>query len=577
MIEPKKHPLFLIAFFIILVFSYWSLDVQGRNAKTILKIKSQTDFDCLRTKLHERIVNGDKNIVVEFAKGKYYYKTQHVFFTDIHYPELSVRFKGNGATIISAGRDLEVGGAAVDYLDGAGFVDSKGRDFHNYSRVFQADTLIEILDVNLKQCRIHCPELGGVSNVDCTNAYIRVTSWFTSYLYRVSKIADDYVYFTADNLALGYPQYGNYNINYDYTVGKILPRFRLVNLPLGGCEIVSTAQGLVNKSSERFVHQCEAGFFIFFQNCELKHLMIEGFNIIGCRANCQVFRFRSLKAESILLNKTTLSAARGFAIYAESTDNITIRNCEFHDNYKDVISFSNTCDNTVVNNNKFYNNGKGIVNSFCIICRGGNYLIKNNDIRDFNYGAIGVGVWYKASEGSKPSYGVVERNHIYYSSPYIADKALWTMVDGGAIYAWTKNDGAVIRHNFIHDYDGMDSNRGIYCDDGANNCSIYGNIILNIGNCRSIDLRRSKTMENAPVGQRSNENNHIFANVFNNQFLFEGRDNDSTSVVGGNIILVNSEDGIPKITLNNVIRESQDKILKYNEKVWYKKGRRLIR
>ena len=567
---------FLVSFIFLLNLG-WCSEAQVCQAKTILKVESQKDFDGIKTVLIERIAKGDKNIVVDFAKGRYYYKTQHICFADKYHPDVSIRFKGNGATIISSGKDLLKGAPAVKYVDGAGYIDAEGRDFQNYSCMFQSDSLVDILDEKLKQCRIHCSELEGIGNIDCTNAFIRLTSWFTSFLYHVSKIEDGYVYFTADNLAPGYAQYGNYNVNYDYTVGNILPRFRLVNLPLGGCDIVATPQGLTNKTSERVIHQCEAGFFVFFENCEFKQISLEGFNVVGCKADCQIIRFKNLKAGSILLSKNILSAARGIAVFADSSDNITIKGCTFHDNYRDVISFDNYSAGAVVKNNTFYNNGKGVINSFCIICRGGNYLIANNEIRDFNYGGIGVGVWHKAAEGSRPSYGVVERNHIYYTPSYIEDKASWTLVDGGAIYLWSKNDGAIIRHNFIHDYEGMDSNRGIYCDDGTCYCSIYGNIILNIGNSYSIDLRRSLMLDRLNIGLKSNVYNRIYGNTFNGPFRFQGRTDDSTSVKGGNTILAIEGIALPRIEEDNLVKESEDHVWDYNQRKWYRRGMRLVR
>ena len=38
----------------------------------------------------------------------------------------------------------------------------------------------------------------------------------------------------------------------------------------------------------------------------------------------------------------------------------------------------------------------------------------------------------------------------------------------------------------------MGDNRGIFCDDGASNISIYGNVILNTPNSYCIDLRQGK-------------------------------------------------------------------------------------
>lgn len=567
---------FLIACFVLFLASGWGVEVKACGSKTVIKVDSQSDFDNIGSDLLNLISDGSKNIVVEFAKGEYYYKNQHIFWVEKHYPEVSISFKGNDATIFSAGKDLLKGGQGVKYIEGAGFIDAEGKDFQNFSSMFQSDAMVEILDEGTKQCRIHCLELEGLGRVDCTNSRIRLTSWYTSFLYPVTRISNGYVYFTAENLTPGLAPYGNYNVNYDYTVGKFFPRFRLINALVGGCEVVSTITGLVNKSSVDVIHQCEASHFIYLINCKLKKLTIEGFSIIGCRADSQMIRFKNLEVESLILRNSMFSAARGIVFYAESTDNIKVERCIFHDNYQDVLCLSNSCANAVIQNNEFYNNGKGVRNSFCIICRGGNYKIRHNELRNFNYGAIGVGVWYKSSKGSLPSYGVVECNHIYFTPDYAKDKSNWTLVDSGAIYLWSKNDGAIIRNNFIHDYEGMGSNRGIYCDDGTCNCSVYGNIILNVKGY-SIDLRRSLTLDKLDLGLKSNINNHIFGNSFNSRFRFQGRIDDTTSIKGGNIILVEDESSMPIIIEDNLVKESEDHTLKYDHQKWYRKGQRLIR
>ena len=547
------------------------------GSRTTIRVANQKDFDGLGSTILDCLANGKSDIVVDFAKGQYYYNELHLYYNEVKYPDASILFKGNGATIISSGRNLVKDASPVPYIEGAGFIDTEGRDCLNYGHMFHSDGLVEILDEKTKKCMIHSPELEGFGGIDCSNSYIRLTSWYTSYLYHVDKIVDGKVFFTADNLAPGYAQYGGFNVNYDFSVGKNLPRFRLVNLPIGGCGIVSTPRGLLNQTSENVVHQCEAGRFVFLQNCELKHLTLEGFNIIGGRADGQLIRFRNVKAQSIVIRRSSMSAVRGVVIYGEKTDNITVEKCEFHDNYKDIISLSNTCGNAVISRNQFHDNGKGVINSFCIICRGGNYKVFKNEIRDFNYGAIGIGVWHGSAKGSQPSYGVVEKNHIYYTPDYIADKANWTLVDGGAIYLWSKNDGAVIRNNFIHDYEGMGSNRGIYGDDGTSNCAVYENIILNIGSGFSIDLRRSLTLDKLNVGLKSNENNTIYGNTFNNRFRFQGRGDDASSVKGGNTVLLDVNGSKPRIEEENLIERSKDKVTVFDEKKWFKKGRRIIR
>ena len=549
----------------------------GRSNNIVINVSTQKDFESIRDIILTHIMSGEKNIIVEFSKGKYYYSHKHIYLAYKHFPDVSISFKGRGATIISAGKNLLRNGAAVEYIEGAGFVDEQNADFHNYSCMFQSDQMVQILDENTKLCRIHCPDLEDADIIDCTNARIRITSWYTGYLYDVSRISNGYVYFIADNLAKGYTQYGNYNVNYDYTVGTILPRFRLINVLLGGCCISSTHKGIINQSNVNVIHQCESGYFMSFLDCELKSIKIEGFNLIGCRSDSQILRFRNIKLESLDIKKCSFSAARGIAIYAEDTDNISIEKCLFHDNYVDVIHLANSCANALINKNEFYMNGKSVKNSFCINCSGCNYLIANNTIRDFNCGAIGVGVWYMSAENSESSYGTVEKNHIYYTSSYLENKSSWTLIDGGAIYLWPKNDGAIIRHNFIHDYEGMGSNRGIYCDDGVCNCTIYENIILNIGNCYSIDLRRSTVLDDLRIGIKSNVNNYIFGNAFNNRFRFEGRECDSTSVKGANTILVVSNDSIPRIIVNNVFEESKDSLAIFKKNKWYRRGKRLIR
>ena len=567
--------LFLLGL-VVLITMTGSPDTYAYGVSATLRIGTQEEFDGLGTTISDCLDNGEKNIVVEFSKGRYYYKHLNINITEKKYPDVSIHFKGNGSTLISAGEELTQGGPAVKYIKGAGFVDVSGNDFQNYTPMFQSDTLVEILDERSKRCRIHCPDLKGSGPVDCTDAYIRVTSWYTSFLYHVTKIENGYVYFKANNLAPGYSQYGGFNVNYDFSVGKILPRFRLINVPLAGCGIMSTPRGLVNSSAGSQIHQCEAGSLITIENCELKRLTIEGFNIIGNREDGRIFRFNGLVAESVVVKNCEVSAARGVVVSGVKTDNIRVENCVFHDNYQNVVHLNNTCANAVVTNNLFYNNGKNVENNVCIVCRGSNYLIAKNEIRDFNYGAIGVGVYYKSAKNSLPSFGVVEKNHIYYTSGYIADRANWTLVDGGAIYLWTKNDGAVIRNNFIHDYEGMGSNRGIYGDDGTCNCSIYGNIILNIGTGYSIDLRRSLTLDNQNIGLKSNVNN-LYGNIFNNRFRFQGRAGDKSSVKGRNTILVAEGASSPHIVTDYLVEESKDETSLLDLKKWYKIGLRLVK
>ena len=192
--------------------------------------------------------------------------------------------------------------------------------------------------------------------------------------------------------------------------------------------------------------------------------------------------------------------------------------------------------------------GKRMNNSFCVICRGTDYLISDNEFVDFGYGSIGLGVWYK-SEKTDPSCGIVEANTIYYTELYKEHISNHAIMDGGAIYLWTKNDGVIIRNNLIYNYSGIKDNRGIFCDDGAFNIQIYGNIITNIENSYCIDSRRAKYSEESQTAgtgiARSNIGVCIRDNIIDGRIRFEGNENiDNGCEKGTNYFL--SYEGMPQ-------------------------------
>lgn len=543
--------------------------------RTRVLVNNQEEFNDINSHIEQCLSEGAKDIEVFLKPGTYYFHNNHILLTALNHPNLCITIKGKNSIIISGGPDL-LPNKSVQYVSGSGYISSEFTDIPNYSKMYQMEGLVEIVDFDKKICRVPCADVKGISNLDWSCSKLELTSWFTSFTYDITNVADGYIYFYANNLAKGLSQYGDYNVNYDYTVGKRYPRFRVVNMPIGGCVIASDNKKVYSTEAD-VIHQCESSRFLTISNSKIKRLTLQNIRFVGCNALRALVAFDSVEAENIYISKCTFSCMHSTIVNIVATNNVKVEGCKFFDNYSGIISIANSSDSTIIQKNIFHDNGKSLKQNFCIVCKGGAYSIAQNEIYDFNYGAIGVGVWHGDKESNRPCYGIVERNHIYYTEAYKKNKSSWTLIDSGAIYVWTRNAGAIIRNNFVHDYTGMDSNRGIYCDDGAYNCSVYGNIVLNIENFRGIDLRRSKTIENAPVGQRSNENNQIFGNVFNNDFLFEGRDDDSTSIKGGNTILVNSEASMPKIIVKNVVEESRDKILKYKEKVWYKKGRKLAR
>ena len=126
----------------------------------------------------------------------------------------------------------------------------------------------------------------------------------------------------------------------------------------------------------------------------------------------------------------------------------------------------------------------------------------------------------------------------------------------------------IIRYNYIHDYTGAGDNRGVFCDDGANNLKIYGNVILNTPNCYSIDSRMAKDKRD---GIMNNANNFMANNVVDNGVRFQGYADVQRHVVkGANIVVKSGAKDAIKDKFDNLEHMEEDIVLNYNKK-WIKK------
>ena len=114
------------------------------------------------------------------------------------------------------------------------------------------------------------------------------------------------------------------------------------------------------------------------------------------------------------------------------------------------------------------------------------------------------------------------------------------LIDSGAIYVWTLNKDLIIRNNFLHDISGPHGNRGILCDDGAMNVSVYGNLIIDIDrNSYRIDLRKNHSVErksSCPV-PRVNVGNRMWDNWVDGRVRFHIRKGDPDSFRKDNVML----------------------------------------
>lgn len=163
---------------------------------------------------------------------------------------------------------------------------------------------------------------------------------------------------------------------------------------------------------------------------------------------------------------------------------------------------------------------------------------------------------------SLPCSGIIEKNEIGYSEEYFASYEQNTVMDAGAIYLWTQNDDAIIRYNYISNYAGVKDYRGIFCDDGASNFTIYGNIIVNTPSSFSIDSRRVVDY-NADI-YIMNRNNCIIYNIVDSGIKLEGRDGINNCMAGGNVTLTQPNKKSDLNLYSNVEKISDDITVDWN-------------
>lgn len=84
----------------------------------------------------------------------------------------------------------------------------------------------------------------------------------------------------------------------------------------------------------------------------------------------------------------------------------------------------------------------------------------------------------------------------------------------------------------------MGDNRGIFCDDGASNISIYGNVILNTPNSYCIDLRRVKDHK---ASLKNNSNSIMANNLVDGAVRFQGYEGEDRHVLKGQNTVIREE------------------------------------
>lgn len=527
--------------------------------RSLVEIRTQRQFDELQQRIVETILAGDTDIKVLIKPGTYVAHEKHLSLINVIAPETTIRIIGEKAVIIPQGKDYYDGDAYHGSFSPNNSWMTGAKDVPVWSDIRYADGLIEVVDEIHKVCRLKSIEPLN-NNADAHDIYILLPHWFRSSVYRIDSVQGQFLYFVAPDLSVGYKQ--GYNVNDDYNYGQQPIRYKLCNKVDGYLRIVQ-GRVVLPKETPR-AREGKVKQFVVVDGCHLKSMEMNGLQFLGnsfvenqgalcfCKNDCREMVIRNCSFNGIRSNVITLFA----------TPNVSIEDNSFCDCYYQAVMSDNGSAHTIVKGNTFTSMGKRVNNTPCVRCSGENYHIVGNTFIDYGYCAVKVGVWYKHCPDNL-CYGIVENNNMLFSNSYISCISDYGLMDGGAIYVCTKNNGVIIRANNIHGYVGLKSNRGIFCDDGAFNFQLIGNKITQTPNGNSIDARRVKEVEESvTLGTgvaNSNVNNVIRNNFVDGKIIFAGNERDENGCVKGvNYILLPRLGKFCENIYQNVYEEAKD-------------------
>lgn len=427
----------------------------------VIDINTQEKFNRVESLIESAVNSGFKDIVCRIQKGTYEYSNSMLTLACMK-SDVNLTIEGRGAVLIGKPTATKETTPSLSYTD-------KGNLLNLWSDVAQSPELIQVLDKEKKECRIRL-----VDNNAEAGDFIQISQWYMSPRYKVTKVAGGYAYFTAKNLAYVSSKKG-WNVNYDFLYGKQYPRYRVFT-----------------HSLPKDIFSTDVAFFLTMSNAKTGNITIRGIVFAGSaeRNYSGLLRFTQVNAQNILIEDCKFQGCKSTCISLAGTKNVTITRCIFEQNYFTCIYADDACGKICIKRNKFYDGGIGWTNTMLVNLKAHDFVVKDNIFRDFAYGAVGVGVWRNSEKNGIVS-GVIENNEIFFTPQYYKDFMRHTLMDSGAIYTWTQNDNVTIRNNYIHDISGVKDNRGIFCDDGAKNVTITGNVIQRIQNSYCIDLREA--------------------------------------------------------------------------------------
>lgn len=486
-----------------------------KNADYIITVKTQQDFDNLNGMLKSAINSRKKNIVVDILDGKYIFKESHLELNAIKDPVVSITLKGGDNTILIGSNDI-IAKKIYSFNHNHTYLSTSLKNKHLWTDVKQMKDTVEVVDKISKLCRIK--SVDPIPNQLQPKCKIKVTEWFKTLVYDVLRFENGYIYFYAGDLSFT-EWLKCYSVNQDWGFGQKYPRYCLFYE--------------AKKINEPML-DCSSSLFLNVENCMIKSFSMSNIRFKGnALKNPSLISIRNVNATDFRISKCDFSAIRSKVVDVINSQNVILEDNQVEDCYIDCFVSDNKSVGFVAKGNTFKNNGLCMNNSACVIARGKNFCVSDNFFCDFSYAAISVGMNYQWKKDAE-CYGIIENNEIHYSSEYFNHAEKYTLMDGGAIYVMTQLDDVIVRYNRIYDYCGVYANRGIFCDDGTKNISIYGNVITNVPNSFSIDLRLCPQV--ASRVSDHNRNIMMMYNLMDGKYRFEGVDKNS-AFLGTNFLI----------------------------------------
>ena len=526
------------------------------GATSVIRISTQEQFNNVNALINTEIGNGKTHIVVSLeCDGVLYFNEEHFSLTSKNYPSAenvrltivashSCKIAGAGMELIASKSDSFQNGKCVfnnvGSYDHKAVILSKSKEVLAETDVRCALSEVEIVNEESKYFRLKL----SADDVNKIATSIFLTSWYRIFYFTIDKIQDGYAYFYHPSAE--YSEDYGWDVNQDMTLGNSYPRYQLLN-----CEDsdIYINDGKAYASCANDYHICLCGRFLYADGSAFKSICVQNLSFAGNYDKASLIDFDNFNKEYALVENCEFRSIKNICVNSRGvSSNVIIRNCKAEACYERLAYSENTTSNVFAIGNFVDNTNRTIRRYAGIELTGQDSYIGYNEIKNVAYIGIRTGEWYDDAE-QRYSSVIVEHNKLWHTDEYAADIWKHGLMDGGPIYVGKHCNRVIIRDNLILNTSGISANRGIFLDAYAYNVAIYRNAIVNTHN--DYDIESYVTETTPPYNAAPyNTNNLMYLNVITSSYKFQEHRAESTCKNGANILILTSENLLPKNDLN---------------------------